>query len=230
MPKVQYGDATIDYTFLPKEGLAAHYITVEKHKGVVLKGRPIDTPQANQLILQKARWILDKLERVRSVAEGAMVTGSRIPYLVRKYYTQIYVQKDLAAPYLCFNHSKFKIYLPSADEPQATIQAMVAAFYKTKAQEKISPRVYRWAKATGLSFGQLKFLKMEKRWGSCTPRNNIIINTEAIKLPFSLIDYLIVHELCHTKVKNHSKAFWAELACHLPNWKDLDQKILDIKV
>ena len=66
---------------------------------------------------------------------------------------------------------------------------------------------------------------MSKRWGSCTADNQIIINVEAVKLPYTLIDYLILHELCHTKVKDHSKAFWAELSKHQPNWRELDDKI-----
>ncbi|MFK7979605.1 MAG: M48 family metallopeptidase, partial [Saprospiraceae bacterium] len=70
----------------------------------------------------------------------------------------------------------------------------------------------------------------EKRWGSCTPANNIILNVAAIKLPFSLIDYLIVHELAHTKIKNHSKEFWAEVARHIPKWKTLDAKMYEMKL
>jgi len=76
----------------------------------------------------------------------------------------------------------------------------------------------------------LKIRKLEKRWGSCTVSNNIIINLESIKLPFSLIDYLIVHELVHTKVKNHSKEFWSELSKHIPNWKELDDKMYGMKL
>jgi len=66
---------------------------------------------------------------------------------------------------------------------------------------------------------------MDKRWGSCTSANNIILNLEAMKLPFTLIDYLIVHDLCHTKVKNHTKEFWAEISKHISNWKKLDTKM-----
>jgi len=73
-------------------------------------------------------------------------------------------------------------------------------------------------------------MHLEKGWGSCLPSNNIIINVDAIKLPYSLIDYLIVHELVHTKIKSHSKEFWAELSKYMPNWKELDEKMYGMKM
>ncbi len=76
----------------------------------------------------------------------------------------------------------------------------------------------------------LHFRKQTKRWGSCTPRNNIVINTEAVKLPYSLIDYLIIHELCLVRDKDHSKAFWAEVGKYLRNWKELDEKMMGMKL
>ena len=75
MPRVQYGHKTIEYTFLTKEGLNSHYITVEKGVGVVLKGKPISDEEAEQLILKKAKWILDKLDLVQSIGDEDIITG-----------------------------------------------------------------------------------------------------------------------------------------------------------
>ena len=113
---------------------------------------------------------------------------------------------------------------------QAELQQAFEIFFREKAREKIAPRVRKWSKVTGLEYGELKFIKLEKRWGSCTAANNILINIDAVKLPFSLIDYLIVHELVHTKIKNHSKEFWAELSKHIANWKELDDKMYGMKL
>lgn len=231
MPAVFYGDHRIDYTIQVNEDLKNHYITVEKGKGVILKGKPLKQDQADKLILKKARWILGKLELVRSIAVEDIVTGTRLPYLGKKYYTEIYKSPEAEKTQVEFNYSKFKIVLPSTiEEIQPEIQKALDIFYKLKAKEKISPRVEKWSEKTGLTYNQLRYQKMEKRWGSCSNKNNILINTEAIKLPYSLIDYLIVHELCHTKVKNHSKAFYAELSRHMSNWKRLDERMSGMKL
>ena len=224
MPEVRYGDRTIQYSFQERTGLITHYIVVEKNQGVILKVSPVTEDQANKYILKKARWILDKLRLVESVKEGDIVTGSRILYLGKKYYKEVYFNDSISETKIEFNHSRFKITI-TGQNTQEEIQTAMDNYYREKAVEKITPRVEMWSKRMRIEFGLLQFRKQTKRWGSCTPRNNIVINTEAVKLPFSLIDYLIVHELCHVRFKDHSKAFWKEVGKYLRNWKELDGRM-----
>jgi predicted metal-dependent hydrolase len=220
---VKYGDTTIKYRFVHQDGLQSHYISVEKGEGVTLKGSQIPTAQADKLILKKAKWIVDKLELVAITPTEAIVSGSRLPYLGRNYYVQIIFDETATKATINFTYSKFKITVNPNADIQTDIQATLAIFYRQKAIEKITKRVEHWSKQTRLTYETLKFRSLEKRWGSCTPNNTIIINYEAVKLSYKFIDYLIVHELCHTKIKNHSKAFWQEVALHLPEWKRLDE-------
>ncbi|MCK9421840.1 MAG: M48 family metallopeptidase [Bacteroidales bacterium] len=229
MPEARYGDRLIEYSIEERTGLKSHYIVVEKNHGVILKGTPISEEQANKYILKKARWILDKLNLVESVKEGDIVTGSRILYLGKKYYTEVYFNDSISETRIEFNHSRFRI-ITGGKKAQKDIQQALDDFFHEKAAEKITPKIEKWSERTGIKYGLLHFRKQTKRWGSCTPRNNIVINTEAIKLPFSLIDYLIVHELCHVKFRNHSKAFWAEVAKYLRNWKELDERMMGMKM
>ena len=229
MPEVRYGDRVIEYSIEVKNDLTSHYIVVDKHHGVILRGSPIFEELANKYILKKARWILKKLDLVRFAIEDGTVTGSRILYLGKKYYTEVYFNDSISETKIEFNHSRIKI-TTSGKNTQIDIQHALDEFFREKAAEKITPRMEQWSRKMGTEYGLLHFRKQTKRWGSCTPRNNIVINTEAIKLPFSLIDYLIVHELCHVKYKDHSKAFWAAVGKYLKNWKELDEKMRRMKM
>lgn len=230
MPSVQYGHRTIEYSNLIKDGLKSHYISVEKGVGVILKGKKISETEANSLILKKAKWILDKLELVRSISEDELVTGSRIQYLGRKYYVQIYINDEVDAIKIEFTESKFKVFASNALNNQSELSQAFERYFVEKSKEKITPRIKKWSKTMGFEYNTLKFLKMDKRWGSCTPSNSISINIDAIKLPYSLIDYLIVHELAHISVKSHSKEFWALVSQYIPNWKELDEKMYGMKL
>jgi len=230
MPKVTYGSSVIDYSILEKDGLKSHYISVEKNVGVVLKGKAVPPYKADQLILKKARWILNKLNLVKGIDDEEIVTGSRIMYLGRRYYTEVIFDNSVTAANIEFNHSQFKLTVNPFADVQAVIKIALNNFYKVKAIEKITPRIKKWSKTTGLRYNELKFLNLTKRWGSCTDSNNIIINVDTVKLPFSLIDYVIVHELVHIKIKNHSKEYWAELSKHIDNWQELDEKIYSLHI
>lgn len=68
------------------------------------------------------------------------------------------------------------------------------------------------------------------RWGSCSSKGNLNFNYKIIYLPEELVDYIIVHELCHLKEFNHSKAFWALVAQVIPNFKALNKKLKSLPI
>ena len=137
MPNVKYGNKTIDYSFVKKEGLKSHYISVQKDSGVVLKGSSIPKEKEQALILKKARWILDKLQLVEAISLDDIVTGARIQYLGRKYYVQIFINDDLNGINIDFTESKFKVLLPSSLDNQEELKMAFDNFFKDKAKEKI---------------------------------------------------------------------------------------------
>jgi hypothetical protein len=86
-------------------------------------------------------------------------------------------------------------------------------------------QVERLANKYGFTYGELTLRKMKTRWGSCTHHNNISLNIGLIALTDELKDYVILHELVHTKVKNHSKEFWDELGSIIHNPKSFNKEL-----
>jgi predicted metal-dependent hydrolase len=96
---------------------------------------------------------------------------------------------------------------------------------KNYAKKKLIKRLDELADNYGYSYEKVFIRNQKTRWGSCSSKNNINLNMKLLKLPGDLIDYVILHELVHTKVKNHSKQFWAELNKVAGDAKKLDKEL-----
>lgn len=92
-------------------------------------------------------------------------------------------------------------------------------------KNQIIERVHSLANQYNFKINKISLRKMTTRWGSCSPQNNISLNIGLIALPERLRDYIILHELVHTKIKNHSSKFWNELERIIPNSKSFSKEL-----
>ena len=89
-----------------------------------------------------------------------------------------------------------------------------------KALQHIPKRVSYYAKQIGVTYGKLTIRNQKTRWGSCSSKGNLNFNCLLMLTPPEVIDYVVVHELCHRKEMNHSVAFWAEVEKVIPDYKE----------
>lgn len=89
-----------------------------------------------------------------------------------------------------------------------------------KALEYIPKRVSYFAKQIGVTYGKITIRNQKTRWGSCSSKGNLNFNCLLMLTPPEVIDYVVVHELCHRKEMNHSGAFWAEIEKVIPSYKE----------
>lgn len=89
-----------------------------------------------------------------------------------------------------------------------------------KALQHIPKRVSYFAKHIGVTYGKITIRNQKTRWGSCSSKGNLNFNCLLMLTPPEVIDYVVVHELCHRKEMNHSGAFWAEVEKVLPDYKE----------
>ena len=98
-------------------------------------------------------------------------------------------------------------------------------YCKEEAKEIIRYRLNELSQIHGLTFNRSFIRSQKTRWGSCSAKNNINLNIKLINLPNELLDYVIMHELVHTKVKNHSQNFWLEMTKYYSDPKAIDKKL-----
>lgn len=89
-----------------------------------------------------------------------------------------------------------------------------------KALRYIPERVAYFAKLVGVTYGRITIRNQKTRWGSCSSKGNLNFNCLLMLTPPEVIDYVVVHELCHRKKMNHSKSFWNEVEKVCPNYKE----------
>ncbi|MDP0587768.1 MAG: SprT family zinc-dependent metalloprotease [Candidatus Endonucleobacter bathymodioli] len=220
---VKYGTTAIEYTIERKRSLKNTYINVDR-LGVIVKTNELtSTNEIESYVMQKAIWIVENLKGYKAQSDIEIVTGARLYYLGKSYYIDV-LECDVKEVCVEFIHSKFKIQVPFYCN-QVIIHKAIDAFYKERAINKITTLVQKRSTLMEVQPEHISFRKSEKRWGSCSPTNRISFNYHLMKLSSSLIEYVVIHELCHINHKNHSKEFWKMVKRFMPEYKAREEKI-----
>ena len=100
-----------------------------------------------------------------------------------------------------------------------------APINRTVARRVIVDRVEELACRHGFVYGRVFVRNQKTRWGSCSAQNNINLNVQLIRLPPALRDYVILHELVHTRIRNHGPGFWEELEKYVADCRQVDRQL-----
>jgi len=109
------------------------------------------------------------------------------------------------------------LYFPKKFLPQANQRLII--WYKYRAIKKITERVNYFASMNQLQYKVVRITSAEGIWGSCNAKGSLSVNWRLIMAPPDILDYIVVHELTHLIVRNHSKLFWSKVAEIMPDYK-----------
>jgi hypothetical protein len=110
-----------------------------------------------------------------------------------------------------FNDIEIRLADFDSDSSRSYLENVITGIYRYEAKKLLPPRLTELAQQHGFQFNKITIRNNKRNWGSCSARNNISLNLQMMKLPDELIDYVLLHELVHTNIKNHGPLFWSKL-------------------
>lgn len=171
----------------------------------------------------KATWILAKLQQMRERASQpltppqAWVHGADLPYLGGT--VRLCVQARGQMPDVPAGVQALPLSLPP--EASATqVREAAEAWFKQKARALFEARLQHFALQLGVQYQRLSLSSARTRWGSARSDGHIRLNWRLVHLPLAQIDYVVVHELAHLRVMDHSPRFWDTVGTVMPDYRE----------
>lgn len=226
MDYINFGTERIDYTI--KRGNRKKTLAINvtlASQVIVLAPNDFSREKIKTIVKKKALWILEKQEHFKRLAmlfpEKEFVSGEQILLLGRKYRLKIKEENYLSIPKL--SGRRLFIYVHSNLAPEdrkEIIKDILIKWYFEKSTKIIKQRVNRYSKLLNLFPKKVIIKDQKKRWASCSSDGILRFNWRIAIAPISIVDYVVVHELCHLKVKNHSSDFWKLVSIAMPDYKN----------
>lgn len=166
----------------------------------------------NHFVKQKEDWILKTLKKFegRGKVEKTYQEGERFLFLGDMYKLHIGDFKEIKIKDSLLEFPEFMSF---------RIKTELKNWYIKQAKVYISERVEYMSKKMGANYKSIRFSDTSSKWGSCFPDNSLQFNWRLIMTPITVINYVVIHELVHTKEKHHQDSFWRKVRLYTPAYK-----------
>lgn len=170
-------------------------------------------------VQKSAPWIVKKLQAFNSVEPyrpKQFVNGERFLYLGTEYPLKITPSASLKRAAVRLEADVIEVRIDEGEE--AAIKEALEKWYRKEAKRIIPERVEHYRSIIGKTPGRVVVKEQKKRWGSCSSRGNLNFNWKIVMAPLPVLDYIVVHEMCHLIHLNHSREFWSLVERILPDY------------
>ncbi len=205
-------------------------LQVNPEKGVQLTiPRHISLAEAEKWLRTKQAWLRKKMDEINRQKERQTVYLPGTTYFTRFHLFRLVPwEKEIFR--LRMQGKQALLYVPAglspeSDEVQQAARDAMIRIMRKEAQEFLPGRVTQLAGRYRYHFNRVSVRNNLTRWGSCSARDHISLNIHLMRLPDHLVDYVILHELVHTRFRNHGPRFWQELDRVTGNARRLDREL-----
>ena len=215
----------IEYYHIPRKRIKTSEIIVGDENDIIVR-TPFDKSctEVQNLMKTKKYWILRKQKEFDEQNKRVEITkptfseNSTLPYLGRNLPIEI-IESEVNNGVELIN-KKFVFYIRHKDSEDNAeiIKSLYQNWIENQASEIFAKKVTKFAKIIKVRPKEVSIKNLRKRWGSTTKKGTINLNVNLIKAPERIIDYVIVHELCHFLIEEHSFRFWNMLKRYFPDY------------
>jgi len=191
---------------------------------VVPKGVPLN--KVKGFVASQAAWIESNIKQLNpSISDTARLEQLDLAYLGEhwdlEYFPEPASQKIMLNP----AEQHHSLQCSGRVDDIALLHKALGLWLKCKAEQVIPQRLARLAELHGFHFNRVTIRGQKTRWGSCSAKKNINLNYKLLFLEEPVVDYILIHELCHTIEMNHSKRFWDLVADCDENYREHDKQL-----
>ena len=186
-------------------------------------GLRISAPRRTPIFAIK-QFMRQSRDEIRELYENSSPKLQLTPNMTIGKSHKLTVSYGHAKTEVTYQKPEVKLYVAENDSlenprVQNLVKPAIVKALRTEAKAYLPRRLEHIANTFGFTYDKLRFSHAAGRWGSCSSQNTISLNIALMRLPFELIDYVLIHELCHTKEMNHSPRFWQLVAACDPEYK-----------
>jgi predicted metal-dependent hydrolase len=197
-----------------------------KLKIVVKCPREMGEKAVNDFLKKKYYWLKKQIEffkKFQSNNKKEFISGAAVLYLGRQYKLII---KKSEKPGVTLKGGDLVLSIENGKESSEYNRAVLANWYDQRAKVVFTSRLAEMLKKFNYDFKPILLRrKMDKKWGSFSGQRKLTLNPKLIQAPRECIDYVIIHELCHFKYRDHSQNFYKLLSSKMPGWEKVKEKL-----
>ena len=217
---IQIGDISIAVT---RKDIKNVHLSVHPPEGRVTLSAPTKTrPEvARAYAITRLSWIREQQDKLRTQARETPreFIERESHYLWGRRHLLTVIERD-AKPYVTVDHKRIKLFVRPGSN-HAKRASIMHEWHKSLLHEFIPTLISKWEPKLGVHVTAYFLQRMKTKWGSCNHKaGHIRLNTELVKKPKDLIEYVVVHEMLHLIEPTHSDRFISLLTDHFPTWRD----------